>query len=39
MQATRNYKCVFDTNSILEMRLVLYCPVFEEMKSSFFDFS
>lgn len=24
------------TNSILEFRLVLYCPIFEELKSYFF---
>jgi hypothetical protein len=40
-QAIRNYKCVFgrnlydtdETNSILEIRLTLYCPDFEEIKS------
>jgi len=39
MQAIRNYKCVFgrnlydtdETNSILEFRLILYCPIFEEI--------
>jgi len=44
MQAIRNYKCVFgrnlydtdETNSILEIRLTLHCPIFEEMKSSYF---
>ena len=43
MQEIRKYKCVFgrnlyetdETNSILEIRLNLYCPVFEEIKSSF----
>jgi len=43
MPTTRNYKCVFgrnlydtdERNSILEIRLALYCPIFEEMKSSF----
>jgi len=42
MQTIRNYKCVFDrnlydtdeTNSILEIRLTLYCPDLEEIKSS-----
>ena len=42
MQAIRNYKCVFginlydtdETNSILQIRLALYCPIFEEIKSS-----
>jgi hypothetical protein len=41
MQAIRNYKCVFgrnlydtdETNSILEIRLTLYCPDLEEIKS------
>ena len=45
MQAIRNYKCVFgrnlydtdETNSILEIRLTLYCPIFEEIKSSFLN--
>jgi len=45
MQAIRNYKCVFgrnlyntaETNSILEIRLTLYRPIFEEIKSSFFN--
>ena len=40
-----NYKCVFgrnlydtdETNSILKIRLTLYCPVFEEIKSSFLN--
>ena len=35
----RNLYDTDDTNSILEIRLALYCPVFEEMKSSFFYFS
>jgi hypothetical protein len=43
MQAIRNYKCVFggnvcdtdETNSILEIGLTLYCPIFEEIMSSF----
>jgi len=43
MQAIRNYKCVFgrnlyntdETNTTLEIRLALYCPIFEEIKSSF----
>jgi len=42
MQAIKNYRCVFDrkfydndeTNSILEIRLTLYCPDLEEIKSS-----
>ena len=42
MQAIRNYKCVFgrnlydtdETNSILEMKLILYCLLFEEIQSS-----
>jgi len=42
MQAIRNYKCVFgrnfydidETNSILEIRLTVYCPEFEEVKYS-----
>jgi len=42
MQAIRNYKCVFDRNlydtdetkSILEMKLTLYCPDLEQIKSS-----
>jgi hypothetical protein len=41
--AVRLYKCVFgrnlqdtdETNSILEIRLTLYCPIFEEIKSFF----
>jgi len=45
MQAIRNYKCVFgrnlydtdETNSILEISLTLYCPIFEEIKSSFLN--
>jgi len=45
MQAIRNYKCVFgrnlydtdETNTILEIRLTLYCPIFEEIKSSILD--
>jgi len=45
MQAIRKYKCVFgrnwydtdETNSILEIRLTLYCPIFVEIKSSFFN--
>jgi len=28
-----------ETNSILEIRFALYCPIFEEMKSSFFESS
>jgi len=43
MQAIKNYKFVFsrnlydtdETNSILEIRLSLYRPIFEEMKSTF----
>jgi hypothetical protein len=39
----RNYKSVFGrnlydtdvTNSILEIRLALYCPIFEDKKSTF----
>ena len=42
MQAMRNYKCGFgrnlydtdETNSILEIRLTVCCPDFEEIKSS-----
>jgi len=42
MEAIRNYKREFgrnlydtvETNSILEIRLALYCPIFEEMNSS-----
>ena len=45
MQAIWNYECVFgrnlydtdETNTILENRLTLYCPVFEEIKSSFLN--
>ena len=45
MQEIRKYKCVFgrnlcdtdETNSILEIRLTLYCPMFEEIKSSFLN--
>jgi len=45
MQAIRNYKCVFggnlydtdETNTILDIRLTLYCPVFEEIRSSFLN--
>jgi hypothetical protein len=45
MQEIRNYKCVFgrnlydidETNSILEIRLTLYCPIYEENKSSFLN--
>jgi len=45
MQAIRNYKCVFginiydtdETNTILEIRLTLHCPVFEEIKLSFLN--
>jgi len=44
MQAIRNYKRVFgsnlydtdETNSILEIRLSLYCPIFVEIKFTFF---
>jgi len=45
MQAIRTYnKCVFgrnlyetyDTDSILEISLALYCPLFQKMKYSFF---
>jgi hypothetical protein len=43
MQAVRNYKRGFGRNlhdtvetiSILEIRLALYCPIFEGMKPSF----
>ena len=43
MQAIRKCRCVFgrnfydtdETNSILDIRLTLYCPIFEEIKSSF----
>jgi hypothetical protein len=39
MKAMRNYKCVFgknlydtdETNSILEIRLILHCPISEEI--------
>jgi len=42
MQAIRKYKCVFDRNlygtdeinSIIEIRLTLYCPDLEAIKSS-----
>jgi len=42
MQTIRNYKCVFgrnlydtyQTNLILEIRLTLHCPIFEQIKSS-----
>jgi len=45
MQAIRKYKFVFgrilyetdEINSFLEIRLTLYCPVFEEMRSSFLN--
>jgi hypothetical protein len=45
MQAIRNYKCVFGgnlyntdgTNTIPEIRLTRYCPIFEEIKSSFLN--
>jgi len=45
MQAIRNYKCVFgrnlydtdETNTIIEIRLTLYCPTFQEIKSSFLN--
>jgi len=45
MQAIRNYKCVFgrnlydidETNSTLEIRFTLYCPIFEEIKFSFWN--
>jgi len=45
MQAIRKYKCVFgrnlydtdETNSILEIKLTLHCPIFEEIKSSFLN--
>jgi len=45
MQAIRNYKCVLgrnlyntdEINTILEIRLTLYCSVFEEIKFSFLD--
>jgi len=41
--SNKEIKCVFgrnvydtdETNSILKIRLDLYCPMFEEMKSSF----
>jgi len=41
VQAIRNYKCVFgrnvydtdETNSILEIRVTLYCPDFEEINT------
>jgi hypothetical protein len=44
VQVIRYYESVFGSNlydtdvinSILEIRLALYCPVFEDMKSSFF---
>jgi hypothetical protein len=44
MQEITNYKFMFvrnlydtdDTNSIIEIRLALYCGIFEEMKYSFF---
>jgi len=47
MQAIRYYKCVFgrnlyetdETNSILEIRLTLYCLDFEEIRSYFFNVS
>jgi hypothetical protein len=43
--AIRNYNCVFgrnlydtdEINSILEIRLTLYCPDFEEFKPSFLN--
>jgi len=45
MQEIRNLKYVFgrhlcetnETNSILEIRLTLYCPIFEEIKSPFLN--
>jgi len=45
MQAIRKYKYVFGrnlydtdaTNSILEIRLILYCQIFEEFKSAFLN--
>ena len=45
MQAIRKYKRVFgrnlydtdETKSILEIRLTLYSPIFEEIKSSFLN--
>jgi len=45
MQATRNYKCVFggniydtdETNTILEIRVIVHCPIFEEINSSFMN--
>ena len=41
MQAISNYKCVSydtdETNSILEIRLTLYCPIFVKIKSSFLN--
>ena len=45
MQEIMNYKCVFcrnlydtdETNWILEIRLAIYCPIFEEIKSSFLN--
>jgi len=45
MQAIRKYKYVFGrnlydtdaTNSILEIKLTLYCQMFEEFKSSFLN--
>jgi len=45
MQALRTYKFVFgrnlyntdETNSILEIRLTIYCSVLEEIRSSFLN--
>jgi len=45
MQAIGTYKCVFgrnlcntdETNSILQIKLTLYCSIFEEIRSSFFN--
>jgi hypothetical protein len=44
MQTIRNYKCVFgrilydfdETDLILEINSALYCPTFEETKSTLF---
>jgi len=33
----RNFYDTDETNSILEIRLALYCPSFEKMKSSFLN--
>ena len=35
----RNLYDTDDTNSILEIRLTLYCPLFEEIMSSFLNVS